>query len=106
MSFTKSVAIDLEETHMSEKVPLVKMTNIEKRFGGIHAVSGMNLELYEGEVLGLLGHNGAGKSTLIKLQVHIILMLEKSISVAKVFPSILRVTPKRLALKQYTRRWR
>lgn len=52
---------------MSEKTPIVKMTNIEKRFGGIHAVSGMNLELYEGEVLGLLGHNGAGKSTLIKL---------------------------------------
>ena len=52
---------------MTAKPPIVEMRNIEKNFGGIHAVSGMNLELYEGEVLGLLGHNGAGKSTLIKL---------------------------------------
>lgn len=52
---------------MERKNPLVQMTNIHKRFGGIIAVEGMNLELYPGEVLGLLGHNGAGKSTLIKM---------------------------------------
>ena len=47
--------------------PLVEMLNVYKRFGGIHAVEDMDLQLYPGEVLGLLGHNGAGKSTLIKM---------------------------------------
>lgn len=47
--------------------PLVQMENIYKRFGGIHAVEDMSLELYPGEVVGLLGHNGAGKSTFIKM---------------------------------------
>lgn len=47
--------------------PLVEMNHIQKRFGGIHAVEDMDLTLYPGEVLGLLGHNGAGKSTLIKI---------------------------------------
>lgn len=47
--------------------PIVEMIDIYKRFGGIHAVRGMSLELHPGEVLGLLGHNGAGKSTFIKM---------------------------------------
>ncbi|MDA8586265.1 ATP-binding cassette domain-containing protein [Rhodobacteraceae bacterium] len=47
--------------------PLVQMENIYKRFGGIHAVEDMSLELLPGEVVGLLGHNGAGKSTFIKM---------------------------------------
>lgn len=47
--------------------PIVEMSHIYKRFGGIHAVEDMSLELYPGEVLGLLGHNGAGKSTFIKM---------------------------------------
>jgi len=52
---------------MPTQKPLVEMTNVQKRFGGIHAVEDMDLQLYPGEVLGLLGHNGAGKSTLIKM---------------------------------------
>lgn len=47
--------------------PLVEMIEIHKRFGGIHAVEGMSLDLYPGQVVGLLGHNGAGKSTFIKM---------------------------------------
>lgn len=47
--------------------PLVEMHDIYKRFGGIHAVEGMSLDLFPGEVVGLLGHNGAGKSTFIKM---------------------------------------
>ena len=47
--------------------PLVEMTNISIAFGGIHAVQDVSVDLYPGEVVGLLGHNGAGKSTLIKI---------------------------------------
>ena len=47
--------------------PLVEMSNIEKHFGGIRAVNGVSLDLYPGEVVGVLGHNGAGKSCLMRI---------------------------------------
>ena len=47
--------------------PLVEMRNISISFGGIQAVDDVTVDLYPGEVVGLLGHNGAGKSTLIKI---------------------------------------
>src|SRR5579872_2922799 len=47
--------------------PLVEMRDISIAFGGIHAVDQASVDLYPGEVVGLLGHNGAGKSTLIKI---------------------------------------
>jgi len=46
--------------------PLVEMRGIDKRFGGVHAVEGADLDLAAGEVVGVLGHNGAGKSTLMR----------------------------------------
>lgn len=52
---------------MSSKTSLVRMENISKHFGGINALTDVNLDLYPGEVVGLLGHNGAGKSTLVKI---------------------------------------
>ncbi len=51
---------------MSEN-PLVQMRNITKRFGGVTALSNVNLDAYAGEVLAIVGDNGAGKSTLIKV---------------------------------------
>lgn len=47
--------------------PLVEFKDIRKAFGGVHAVDGVNLNLYPGEVVAVLGHNGAGKSTLMKM---------------------------------------
>lgn len=47
--------------------PLVEMKNISLRFGGNQALNDVSINLYPGEVVGLLGHNGAGKSTLIKV---------------------------------------
>ena len=46
--------------------PLVELKDISIAFGGIKAVDKVSVNLYPGEVVGLLGHNGAGKSTLIK----------------------------------------
>jgi D-xylose transport system ATP-binding protein len=47
--------------------PLIEMKNISLRFGGNQALNDASINLYPGEVVGLLGHNGAGKSTLIKV---------------------------------------
>ena len=47
--------------------PLVAMTGVEKHFGPITALAGVDLSVGHAEVLGLLGDNGAGKSTLIKI---------------------------------------
>ena len=47
--------------------PLAAMQNISIAFGGIKAVDDVSIDLFPGEVVGLLGHNGAGKSTLIKI---------------------------------------
>lgn len=49
------------------KDPLIHMTNITKRFGGVTALQGVDLTAYAGEVLAIVGDNGAGKSTLIKV---------------------------------------
>jgi D-xylose transport system ATP-binding protein len=49
----------------AESVPLVEMRDIRVSFGGVHAVDGVTIDLYPGEVVGLVGGNGAGKSTLI-----------------------------------------
>ncbi|MGA7802956.1 MAG: ABC transporter ATP-binding protein [Gammaproteobacteria bacterium] len=45
----------------------VELRHIDKRFGKVHANSGVSLEIRAGEVLALLGENGAGKSTLMKV---------------------------------------
>ena len=49
------------------KTPLVEMVGIEKHFGGVRAVDHVSLNLFPGEVVGLLGHNGAGKSCLMRI---------------------------------------
>jgi D-xylose transport system ATP-binding protein len=47
--------------------PIVEMRNINVAFGGVHAVRDVSIDLYPGEVVGLVGGNGAGKSTLTKV---------------------------------------
>ena len=47
--------------------PTVRLVNVSKSFGEVKSLQNVNLEVYPGEVVGLLGDNGAGKSTLIKI---------------------------------------
>ena len=48
-------------------VALLQMEGINKKFGNNQVLTNVKLDLYSGEVLGLLGENGAGKSTLMKI---------------------------------------
>jgi branched-chain amino acid transport system ATP-binding protein len=50
---------------MTAVAPLLKVDDLSKRFGGFVALDGVNLEVANGERLGLIGPNGSGKSTLV-----------------------------------------
>lgn len=47
--------------------PILRVKNLTKNFGGLAAVSGINMEIQEGELIGLIGPNGAGKTTFFNL---------------------------------------
>jgi len=47
--------------------PLLRLQKISKSFNGVTALESVSLDLFPGEILGLVGDNGAGKSTLIKV---------------------------------------
>jgi ABC-type sugar transport system ATPase subunit len=48
------------------RTPLLRLSKVGKSFGPVEALTDIDLEIYPGEVLALVGDNGAGKSTLIK----------------------------------------
>jgi ABC-type sugar transport system, ATPase component len=49
------------------QAPLLSLRSIGKRFGAVQALRDIDLDIWPGEVLALLGDNGAGKSTLVKI---------------------------------------
>lgn len=51
----------------SDPQPLVSLSGISKNFGAVSALTEVDLEIFPGEILALVGDNGAGKSTLIKI---------------------------------------
>ena len=52
---------------MSDKKLILKTEHLGITFGGLRAVSDFNIEVYEGELIGLIGPNGAGKTTVFNL---------------------------------------
>src|SRR5437764_9315541 len=50
---------------ISDTVPALSIESLSKRFGRIHAVDGLSLEIEPGHMAGFLGPNGAGKSTTL-----------------------------------------
>jgi len=50
-----------------DDVPILRTEALGRRFGGLHALSGVDLALPAGRILGVIGPNGAGKSTLVNL---------------------------------------
>ena len=46
---------------------LLKTTDLGISFGGLRAVDNVNIEIKEGELIGLIGPNGAGKTTIFNL---------------------------------------
>lgn len=50
-----------------DDIPLLRLTSVTKRFGGLVAVDDLSFSLRKGEILGVIGPNGAGKSTMVNL---------------------------------------
>ena len=51
---------------MSASAPLLRISGVQKHFGAVHVLRGVDLEVAPGEIIGFVGDNGAGKSTLMK----------------------------------------
>jgi len=54
-------------TSLIEEEPILSLRKVSKNFGAVAALTDIDLDVYPGEVVALVGDNGAGKSTLIKI---------------------------------------
>ena len=59
-------ATDTERPVPDTGTPLLSLRGIEKSFGAVHVLQGVDFDIFPGKVTALVGDNGAGKSTLIK----------------------------------------
>ncbi|MDX8443327.1 branched-chain amino acid ABC transporter ATP-binding protein/permease [Mesorhizobium australafricanum] len=61
------IVVAPQSRDFSNARPLLKVSGLDKHFGGLHATKSVSFEIREGETLGLIGPNGAGKTTLFNL---------------------------------------
>jgi ABC-type sugar transport system ATPase subunit len=63
--------VTLEDTSIGQKAPakepVLKLRGISKSFGAVQALTNVDMDVYPGEVVAIVGDNGAGKSTLVKI---------------------------------------
>ncbi len=57
----------VEENVSAGALPLVRASAISKRFGGVQALDDVSLDVWDHDIVGLVGDNGAGKSTFVKI---------------------------------------
>jgi D-xylose transport system ATP-binding protein len=58
--------VALESSSTAQGQPLLSLRRVDKSFGAVHVLRGVDFDAYPGKVTALVGDNGAGKSTLIK----------------------------------------
>lgn len=62
-------------------VDIISLSDVTKIYKNVTAVNGVNLQVREGEILGLVGHNGAGKTTILKMIAGILIPTSGTIEV-------------------------
>lgn len=67
MSLSPPASAPVSERGESPGEPILRASQLGRKYAASYALRGLNLELRQGEVVGLIGQNGAGKSTLLKL---------------------------------------
>ncbi len=64
-----------------QDAPAIAVRGVHVRYGKLHALGGIDLDVRRGEILGLIGHNGAGKSTLFKSMLGLLVPTSGSVHV-------------------------
>jgi len=69
-------------------MPVIELNQVSKYYGSLLVLNQLNLQIDEGEVLGLFGHNGAGKTTTIKMILGLMAPSQGTVSVLGVNPKL------------------
>lgn len=59
--------IDASPVNLQKEAPIVKYRNIHKKFGELHVLKGIDLDIYPGEKVAVIGPSGSGKTTIARL---------------------------------------